>query len=149
MNFSGARSDLAMIGSLPPPREFRACPTHKDFVEFGISDFNHLSQRQDREESIRRYEAHHTSLPLTYGISVKRWSQENPQHSQLRHLSSDSKTNYQILSRNVVKEAYSALRHCGRGCPRVHHPHAQESMSCRLPKPNYRNAAKEEGRKGK
>ncbi|KAK1254631.1 hypothetical protein MKX08_008626 [Trichoderma sp. CBMAI-0020] len=84
-----------MIGSLPPPREFRACPTHKDFVEFGISDFNHLSQRQDREESIRRYEAHHTSLPLTYGISVKRWSQENPQHSQLRHLSSDSKTNFQ------------------------------------------------------
>jgi hypothetical protein len=64
VNFSGARSDFAMIGSLPPPREFRACPTHKDFVEFGISDFNHLSQRQDREESIRRYEAHHTSLPL-------------------------------------------------------------------------------------
>lgn len=95
MNFSGARCDFAMIGSLPPPREFRACPTHKDFVEFGISDFNHLSQRQDREESIRRYEAHHTSLPLIYGISVKRWSQENPQHSQLRHLSSDSKTNYQ------------------------------------------------------
>lgn len=96
VNFSGASSDFAMIGSLPPPREFRACPTHKDFVEFGISDFNHLSQRQDREESIRRYEAHQTSLPLTYGISVKRWSQENPQHSQPRHLSSDSKTNYQI-----------------------------------------------------
>jgi hypothetical protein len=75
-----------MIGSLPPPLEFRACPTHKDFVEFRISDFNHLSQRPDREESIRRYEAHQISLPLIQGISVKRWSQENPQHLPSRRL---------------------------------------------------------------
>lgn len=61
----------ALIGSLPPTTTIRACPTHKEFAEFGLSDITTSSTPDPRDDSQVRTSApkQHTRLPLFQSLS--------------------------------------------------------------------------------
>jgi hypothetical protein len=122
----------ALIGSLVPTKLFRACPRHTEIIHFGIRLQQLLiASRTSRDEpQVRPDPISLNNLSLDSLLSPA----EELENHLLLHLSPSRA----LIPhhRNVVKAFRKdpAFRYCGRCCPRVHHPHAQESTSERGPK---------------